>query len=221
MLKTKKIKIIIVDDHTIVRHGISQSFSMEDNFEVIAEADSGRSAISLALLHRPDIVIMDVSMPDLNGIETTQKILANNSNIKVIALTMHAEKVYVMGMLNAGASGYLLKSSSFKELLKCIKMVLSGEMFFCQEVSRLIAGKNGRPVKDKRVSVFSLLSKKERQVLQLIAEGHKSKEIAEKLYISVRTVDVHRIHLKKKLNINNVAELTKFAISEGITSPNF
>ena len=221
MLKTKKIKIIIVDDHTIVRHGLCQSFSMEDNFEVIAEADSGRSAVSLALWHCPDIVIMDVSMPDLNGIETTKIILANNSNIKVVALTMHAEKVYVMGMLNAGASGYILKSSSFKELLKCIKTVLSGEIFFCQEVSRLIAGKNDRPVKDIRVSVFSLLSRKERQVLQLVAEGHKSNEIAEKLYISVRTVDVHRVNLKKKLNINNVAELTKFAISEGITSPNF
>ena len=221
MLKTKKIKIIIVDDHTIVRHGICQSFSMEDNFEVIAEADSGRSAVSLALWHCPDIVIMDVSMPDLNGIETTKIILANNSNIKVVALTMHAEKVYVMGMLNAGASGYVLKSSSFKELLKCINIVLSGEMFFCQEVSLLIAGKNDRPVKDIRVSVFSLLSRKEREVLQLIAEGHKSNEIAKKLYISVRTVDVHRVNLKKKLNINNVAELTKFAISEGITSPNF
>ena len=221
MLKTKKIKIIIVDDHMIVRHGLCQSFSMEDNFEVIAEADSGRSAVSLALWHCPDIVIMDVSMPDLNGIETTKIILANNSNIKVVALTMHAEKVYVMGMLNAGASGYVLKSSSFKELLKCINMVLSGEMFFCQEVSLLIAGKNDRPVKGKRVSVFSLLSRKEREVLQLIAEGHKSNEIAEKLYISVRTVDVHRVNLKKKLNINNVAELTKFAISEGITSPNF
>ena len=221
MLKTKKIKIIIVDDHMIVRHGLCQSFSMEDNFEVIAEADSGRSAVSLALWHCPDIVIMDVSMPDLNGIETTKIILANNSNIKVVALTMHAEKVYVMGMLNAGASGYILKSSSFKELLKCIKTVLSGEIFFCQEVSRLIAGKNDRPVKDIRVSVFSLLSRKERQVLQLVAEGHKSNEIAEKLYISVRTVDVHRVNLKKKLNINNVAELTKFAISEGITSPNF
>ena len=221
MLETKKIKIMIVDDHTIVRHGLCQSFSMEDNFEVIAEADSGRSAVSLALWHCPDIVIMDVSMPDLNGIETTKIILANNSNIKVVALTMHAEKVYVMGMLNAGASGYILKSSSFKELLKCIKTVLSGEIFFCQEVSRLIAGKNDRPVKDIRVSVFSLLSRKEREVLQLIAEGHKSNEIAKKLYISVRTVDVHRINLKKKLNINNVAELTKFAISEGITSPNF
>ena len=221
MLKTKKIKIIIVDDHMIVRHGLCQSFSMEDNFEVIAEADSGRSAVSLALWLCPDIVIMDVSMPDLNGIETTKIILANNSNIKVVALTMHAEKVYVMGMLNAGASGYVLKSSSFKELLKCIKTVLSGEIFFCQEVSRLIAGKNDRPVKDIRVSVFSLLSRKEREVLQLIAEGHKSNEIAKKLYISVRTVDVHRINLKKKLNINNVAELTKFAISEGITSPFF
>ncbi|MBU1695992.1 MAG: response regulator transcription factor [Proteobacteria bacterium] len=220
-LKLKKITIIIAEDHTIVRHGIRQALSMENDFEVIAEAGCGRIAVNLALWHRPDLVIMDIGMPDLNGMDATKQILANNSNIKVIALSMHAKKVYVQGMLNAGASGYILKSASFNELIQGIKAVLSGEIFFCRDVRHLILYKDGRSGTDNRGSVFSLLSNKEREVLQLIAEGHRSKKIGEKLNISARTVEVHRAHLKNKLNIHNIAELTKFAINEGITSPDF
>ena len=137
----KKIKIIIADDHTILRHGICQAFDMEKDFTVIGQADSGRSAVSLALEHCPDIVLMDVSMPDLNGIEATKQILKNNPNVKVIALSMYSEKIYVMGMLDAGASGYLLKSCSFKKLLNCIHTVLSGELYFCPEVPALLVEK--------------------------------------------------------------------------------
>ena len=206
-------KIIVVDDHTIVRHGICEALDAENGFAVIAQADSGRSAIDLALELCPDIMLMDVSMPDLNGIETTRHILANNSNIKIIALTMHSEKVYVKGMLDAGVSGYILKSCSFKELLHCIKTVLSGERYLGQGV----ADHDEDFFTNKKTSI---LSNKEREVLQLIAEGHRSKGIAQKLNISVRTVDVHRVNIKNKLNIHSVAELTKFALTEGITSLN-
>lgn len=218
MLESKKTKLIIVDDHTIVRHGLCKSFSMENDFTIVADTNSGRSAIDLASWHQPDMVLMDISMPDMNGIEATRQILANNSNIKVIALTMHAERIYIMGMLNAGVSGYILKSCSFTQLLQCIKTVLSGEMFFCEEAQHLIMNTKGWPFTNKPISVFSMLSNKEREVLQLIAEGRKSKKIADKLNISVRTVEVHRSHLKKKLDIQSIAELTKFAISQGITS---
>ncbi|MCD4722332.1 MAG: response regulator transcription factor [Desulfobacula sp.] len=214
----KKVKIIIADDHSILQHGLCNSLEMEKGFEVVAKADSGHSAIKLTNLHRPDVVIMDVSMPYLNGIEATKQILAKNPEIKVIALSMHMEKIYVTGMMNAGASGYILKSCSFKELVKCIQTVLSGKHFFCQEVKHLITDKDCVPVTDSPVSVFSLLSKREREVLQLIAEGHKSRKIAEKLNISVKTIDIHRTNLKTKLNIHSIAELTKFAIAEGLTS---
>lgn len=209
----KKIKIIVVDDHTIVRHGMCEALDAENDFTVIAQADSGRSAIDLALELCPDIVLMDISMPDLNGMETTRKILADNSNIKIIALTMHSEKVYVRGMLDAGVSGYILKSCSFKELLHCIQTVLSGERCLCQGV----AGHDEDFFTNKKTSI---LSNKEREVLQLIAEGNRSKGIAQKLNISVRTVDVHRVNIKNKLNIHSVAQLTKFALTEGITSLN-
>ncbi len=214
----RKIRIIVADDHSIVQHGLCHSLEMEQGFEVVAKADSGHSAIELADLHRPDIVIMDVSMPQLNGMEATKQILTKNPEIKVIALSMHMEKIYVTGMMNAGASGYVLKSCSFKELLKGIQVVLSGEYFLCREVKHLVTDKDCVPDIESRPSVFSLLSKREQEVLQLIAEGLKSSEIAQQLNISIKTIDIHRTHLKNKLNIHSIAELTKFAIVEGLTN---
>lgn len=218
MLDSKKTKLIVVDDHTIVRHGLCRAFSLESDFTVIAETDSGRSAVEFALWSPPDMVLMDIGMPDMNGIEATRQILANNSRIKVVALTMHAEKIYIMGMLNAGVSGYMLKSCSFEELIDCIRTILTGKMFFCEEARQVITDNSNPFVTDQPVSVFSMLSNKEREVLQLIAEGRKNTNIADTLNISVRTVEVHRAHLKKKLNLQSVAELTKFAISQGITA---
>jgi len=217
-LKMEKIKIILVDDHTIVRQGISQALQLEKNFEVIGEADSGRFAVQLILKYCPDIVIMDVSMPDLNGIETTKQILAGNSNIKVIALSMHSAKVYVMGMLNAGASAYLLKTCSFKELGHAINIVLSGKTYLCPDVTHLVINNSLDSIRGQKSSPLYLLSPREREVLQLIAEGYPNKGIAEKLNISKKTVDAHRASLKKKLDIHSTAELTKFSIAEGITS---
>jgi two-component system, NarL family, response regulator NreC len=214
----KRIKIIIADDHGILQHGLANSLQMENTFEVVAKADSGLSAIALAELHKPDMVIMDISMPRLNGMEATKRILAKNSEIKIIALSMHREKIYVAGMINAGASGYILKSCSFKELLTGIATVLAGEFFFCREVRHLVTDGGHVPKNNKKTSVFSLLSKREREVLQLIAEGYKSRAIAQKLNLSVKTIDIHRTNLKSKLNIHSIAELTKFAIAEGVTT---
>jgi len=216
-----KIKILLVDDHAVVRHGICQALEMEGNYTVVAQANCGQTAVDLALWHAPDIVLMDASMPNFNGIEATREILAQNSNIKIIALSMHSEKIYVLGMMNAGASGYVLKSCSFNIVLESIKTVLSGKLYFCPKIRHLIQDIEAHPFKDQRISAFSLLSNKECLVLQLLAEGHRSREIAKKLEISVRTVEVHRLHLKKKLDLHTVAELTKFAVNEGLTSLNF
>jgi len=219
--KDSKIKILMVDDHAVFRHGVCNSLDMENEYTVVAEANCGQSAVDLALWYKPDIVLMDVSMPNFNGIEATRQILAQISNIKIIALSMHSEKIYVLGMMNAGASGYVLKSCSFNIVLESIKTVLSGKLYFCPKISHLIQDISAHPFKDHRISAFSLLSTKQRQVLQLLAEGHRSKEIAKKLGVSVRTIDVHRMHLKKKLDLHTIAELTKFAVNEGLTSLNF
>ncbi|MCP3873815.1 MAG: response regulator transcription factor [Desulfobacteraceae bacterium] len=214
----KKVKIILVDDHSLLQHGLCKSLEVEKEFEVIAKTGSGRAAIELVNQHSPDLVIMDISMPGLNGMEATKQIITNNPEIKVVALSMHMEKIYIMGMMSAGAAGYVLKSCSFKELLKCIKTVLAGKLYLCGEVRHMIDTKNDSPINDSSVSIFSILSKREREVLQLIAEGHKSKEIAGKLNISIKTVDIHRTNLKAKLNVHSIAELTKVAITQGLTT---
>jgi DNA-binding NarL/FixJ family response regulator len=213
-----KIKIILVDDHTIVRQGLSQAIQTKEDFKVVGEADNGRVAIELALLHAPDIVIMDVSMPDLNGIEATKQILANNSNVKVIVLSMYSEKIYVIGMLNAGASAYLLKTCSFRELHHAINIVLSGKTYLCPDVAHLVVNKSLDSNGGQKTSLLSVLSQREREVLQLIAEGHQNKAIAVKLKISNKTVENHRANLKNKLDIHSTAELTKFSIAEGVTA---
>ncbi len=216
----KKNKILIADDHSILQHGLCNSLELEDDVEFVIKADSGYAAIELANKYKPDIVVMDISMPGLNGMEATKQIITDNPKTKVIALSMHIEKIYVNGMINAGASGYILKSSSFKELLNGIETVLAGKYYYSQEVIDKVDNNGKKFVTEQRVSVFLLLSRREREVLQLISEGYKSKAIAQKLFISVKTVDIHRTNLKTKLNIHTIAELTKFAISEGITSTN-
>lgn len=213
-----KIKLLIADDHSIHQHGLCSAFEMEKEILWVKKAKSGHEAVELCKTYFPHVVIMDISMPELNGIEATKRILKENPGIKVIALSMHIEKVYINGMLNAGASGYILKSCSFRELMTGIQTVLDDRTYFCREVKSMIHLEGQVPVSDDSVSVFQLLSGREREVLQLIAEGHKSRSIAQKLNISVKTVDIHRTNLKNKLNIHTIAELTKFAISEGLTS---
>ena len=214
----KKIKIMVVDDHTIVRQGICRELQTIESFEIVGEADCGHEALTLISEHCPDIVIMDISMPGLNGIETTKQIMKINSNIKVIALSMHSETIYVMGMLNNGASGYLLKTCAFKELHRSINIVLSGGTYLCPEITKLVLNGSLNSINGQKSTPMSMLTPREKEVLKLIAEGYLTKNIAQKLNISIRTVDNHRAKLKKKLDIHNIAQLTKFAIAQNLTS---
>ena len=212
------IKILLADDHKIVRDGLKSLIKKEVSMEVIGEADNGRKTVQLARDLEPEIIIMDISMPDLNGIEATRQIVADSPDVKIIALSMHSDKRYVKGVLSAGASGYLLKDSAFEELVEAIRTVDTGRFY-------LSAGIVGVVVKDyvgsqanKDALTSDILSAREREVLQLLAEGKSTKEIASDLHVSVKTIETHRQNIMQKLNIHTIAGLTRYAIREGLTS---
>lgn len=212
------IRIIIVDDHKIVRNGLLSLIEKELDIEVIAEADDGRTAVRIALELAPEVVVMDIAMPDLNGIEATRQIIAALPGTKVIALSMHADKRYVMEMLKAGASGYILKDNAYEELVHAIRTAINNRTYLSPQVAETVIGDYLQLAQTVNSSVFSLLSSREREVLQLLSEGHSTSQIAERLCISVKTVETYRQHLMEKLNIRNIAELTKYAIREGLTT---
>jgi len=213
-----KTSILIADDHAILRHGLRNSLEENSDFDIIADTDSGREAVKLASELNPDIILMDITMPELNGMEATKQIITNNPEAKIIALSMHLDKLYVMGMLNSGASGYLLKSCSFKELQSAITEVLSGKTYLCSDVTQIVVDQALTNKAQKKPSLLTVLSQREREILQLIAEGNNSKRIADILFISKKTVEAHKNNIKKKLGIKNIAGLTKLAIKEGLTS---
>lgn len=212
------IRILLADDHKIVRDGLRSLLEKEEGMEVIAEADTGRAAVRLAALLAPEVVLMDIAMPELNGIESARQIIAAVPGCKVIALSMHADKRYVMEMLKAGASGYLLKDSAFEELAHAIRTALDNRTYLSPQVSELVIGDYVQQLQKGNGSAFSVLSPREREVLQLLAEGNSTAQIAVGLHVSVKTVETYRQHIMEKLNIRNIAELTKYAIREGITS---
>ncbi len=212
------IKILIVDDHNIVRHGLRQSLSQEKDITVVAEADSGRRAVELVSDYNPDVIVMDVSMPDMNGIEATRQILKIKPDIKIIALSMHSEKQYVLSMVKSGARGYLLKTNLFEELLTAIRTVMDGNVFLSPEITEHIVKSAISPNDDCELLTFYTLTSREREILQLIAEGKTNSEIATHLFISRKTVDSHRLNIMQKLNMDNIPALTKFAVKHGITS---
>ena len=212
------IRILIADDHQIVRNGLRSLIEKEPDIEVIAEADNGRTAVRIALELAPDVVIMDIAMPDLNGIEATRQIIAALPGTKIIALSMHADKRYVMEMLKAGASGYILKDNAYEELANAIRTALGNRTYLSSQVTEIVIGDYVKLAQTANDSVFSLLSAREREVLQLLAEGKNTARIAESLYISVKTVETYRQHIMEKLNIRSIAELTKYAIREGLTT---
>jgi len=210
------IKIILADDHKIVRQGLRTLLEQESDIEVIGEADDGRMAVRLARELSPQVIIMDVGMPDLNGIEATRQVQAESPGVKVIALSMHSDRRFVMNMLKAGASGYLLKDSAFEELATAIRMVLNNKIYLSTEIANVVVKDYLQGGGDE--SVFSVLTPREREVLQLMAEGKSSRQIADQLNISIKTVETHRMQIMHKLQIFNVAELTKYAIREGLSS---
>ncbi len=212
----KKTRIILVDDHQIVRDSIGHYLEAGNTFQVVARADNGRMALELADRLRPDIVLMDVSMPKMNGIEATRQIVTSIPHVKVVALTMHAAKPYVLGMLNAGASGYLLKTAPFEEVVNALDVIMSGTIYLSPEITHMVV-EFAKNREWEVVDSLTLLSPREREVLQLISEGHTSKGISQLMNISAKTVDVHRNNIKKKLDIHTIAGLTKYAITKGLT----
>jgi two-component system response regulator NreC len=213
------IRIILADDHTIVRHGLNKLIQQQENMEVIAQAADGRSTVELTRELLPDMVIMDIGMPDLNGIGATGQIIREFPQVKVIGLSMHSGKKFVIEMLKAGASGYLLKDCALEELTTAVKAVASGKIYLSPSITDVVVENYVRHSERKESSAFSLLSQREREVLQLMAEGKTTKQIGLKLHISPKTVEGHRLRLMEKLNMDSVAKLTKYAIQEGLTSP--
>ncbi len=212
------VRILIADDHKILREGLRSLLEKQSTFVVVAEAEDGLTAFDAVKRHRPDIAILDIGMPGLNGIEVTRKIRAEMTETRVIALSMHADRRFVMGVLEAGANGYLLKDSAFAELATAVTAVAQGKTYLSPAIAETVVKstleKSGRGEKGSRV----LLSGREREVLQMIAEGKSTKEIAFKLFVSTKTVETHRKQIMDKLNIHTIAGLTKYAIREGLTS---
>jgi two-component system response regulator NreC len=212
------IKILLADDHKLLREGLRALIEEQRNMTVVAEAEDGRSAVRLAASLSPDIIVMDISMPGLNGIDATRRIAAENPGIKVIALSMHADRDFVVEMFKAGASGYLLKDCAFEELIHAIRAVSSKKAYLSSKLSDTMIKDYVNLFPKKKLSVFSALTVREREVLQLLAEGKSTREVAAKLNVSTKTVETFRRLIMKKLDIHTVAELTKYAIRTGLTS---
>lgn len=211
-------RVLLVDDHQVMRQALRTLLEQKTDLRIVDEASSGREAVKMAVKHEPDLVLMDVTMPDLNGVEATSRIKKDCPNTKVIALSMHTDQQYVIKMLKAGASGYLLKNCSFDELQGAIKRVLEGGSYISPQAADVLVNQlHSGPVKEGE-SELQKLTSREKEILQMIAEAKKSKEIAEKLCISSKTVYTHRRNIMEKLQAKNAADLTRIAIKNGLTS---
>jgi len=201
-----------------MREGLRTLIEKQPDMKVIAEAENGRGAVQLAQKLGPEVAVMDIGMPDLNGIEATRQILANNPEVKVIALSMHSAKRFVVEMLKAGSSGYLLKDCAFEELALAIRTVIANKVYVSPSVNGMMIKEYVHNLSKTEFSVTSILTPREREVLQPLAEGKTTKQIAVSLKVSVKTIETYRQQIMHKLNLHSVAELTKYAIREGITS---
>lgn len=205
-------KIFLADDHQIIREGLRAVIEKKTDMRIVGEAGDGRTAVQSVLETMPDIVIMDIAMPEMNGIEATRHIIKNSPHIKIIALSMHTDKRFVSEIFRAGASGYVLKESALCELIDAINAIKRGCSYISMEIQKVINRKLSKH------PLYSELTDREREVLQLIAEGKTGKQMSECLHISVKTVDSHRQQIMKKLNMHSIPELTKYAVREGLTS---
>lgn len=211
-------KVLLADDHQMMREGLRTMLDSLPDVEVVAEAEDGQQALDLAHKLKPDMVVMDVAMPKLNGMETTRRLKAELPKIKVVALSMHSDRQFVVGMLRAGASAYLLKDCAFRELATAIKDVSAGRSFLTASVADQVVEEINRPSSGGILPTLTQLTSREREILQLIAEAKTSKEIASMLHISIKTVYTHRRNIMEKTRARNLAELTRMAIRHGITS---
>lgn len=209
--------ILLADDHRIFRDGVGPLLAAHEDLEVVAEAADGLEALRLGMELKPDVAVLDISMPGLNGIEVTRRLSQEAPTVKTIILSMHSDRRFVLEALRAGARGYLLKDSGILELTRAVREVCEGQIHLCAAVGEQIVRDYVCLADAEEGSVFSLLSPREREVLQLLAEGLATKEIADRLNLSVKTVESHRKAVMDKLDIRSVAELTKYAIREGLT----
>jgi DNA-binding NarL/FixJ family response regulator len=210
-------KILLADDHKMMREGLRLLLEKLGGMTIVGEAGNGISAVRMALELKPDLVLMDIAMPDLNGMEATRRIRAEAPGVKVIALSMHADKRFVRHMFAAGARGYVLKGSAFVEVASAIKTVAVGRIYISPKISDQVLAEYVKQLTIPFAEAESPLSGREREVLQMLAEGKSSRAIAERLHVSVTTVDSHRKHIMDKLGFRSIAELTKYAVREGLT----
>jgi DNA-binding NarL/FixJ family response regulator len=218
MAKPKgKIRVLLADDHTVLRQGLRALLEAESDIEVVADVGNGRDAVLKARELSPDVVVMDIGMPDLNGIDATRQIIGDLFSARVLCLSVHREIQLVRAMLRAGANGYLLKTCARKELVDAVRAVASGQTYLCPPIASDVVAHDVRGTSSSGMHPGSGLTDREREVLQLIAEGHHTKEIADRLRISPKTVFAHRENLMKKLGTESVAALTRYALREGIT----
>ncbi|MFA5973698.1 MAG: response regulator transcription factor [Lentimicrobiaceae bacterium] len=211
------IKVLLAEDHTILRKGLCSLLENEYGIEVVGEAENGREAIEKTELLHPDVLVLDISMPLLNGIEVTRQLKKKFPDLKILILTMHATDEFVFEVLNAGAKGYVIKKAAPDELVSAIHAVSVGQSYFSPEISKMLLDRvtETGPMHDESI-IYKILTEREREILQLVAEGHSSREISEMLFISIKTVENHRANIMEKLGLHNLAELIKYAINKGI-----
>jgi two-component system, NarL family, response regulator NreC len=213
------IRILLADDHTVVRKGLRLLLENQPDFQVVGDAADGREAVAMAEQQRPDVMVMDVAMPVLNGIEAARQIGAKLPSIAIVFLSMHSDEGYVLKALKAGARAYLLKDSAEYDLISAVKAVSAGKAFFSPAISKMLAEDYIRQMRDQKVDdTFELLTTREREVLQLLAEGRSNKEVATFLELSPHTVETHRSNILEKLNLHTGAELILYAIRKGVVT---
>lgn len=214
-----QIQILLADDHSVMRTGLRLVLERQEDFHVVAEASDGREAVALAQQHKPDVVVMDVTMPNLNGIEAARQIGAALPQVSIVMLSMHSDEAYVLRALKAGARGYLLKESAESDLIAAVRSVHAGKAFFSPAVSRMLVEDYVRELKDREIEdSYELLTTREREILQLVAEGKSNKDVANFLNLSLYTVETHRGNLMEKLNLHTVPELILYAVRKGVIS---
>jgi len=212
------VKVLLVDDHAIIREGLRSLLEKQPDMEVVADVDDGRRAVEMVRELSPDVVIMDVTMPRLGGIEATRQITSESPSVKVIALSIHSKRRFVADMLQAGAAGYILKECLFDELVQAIRAVSEGGRYLSPSITDVVVNDYVKRLSSDQESPLRSLTGREREVLQLVAEGRSTKEIAMELHVSTKTIEANRRQIMEKLGMHSVAELTKYAVREGLSS---